>query len=89
MSAPYAGEVMWTDFFASDREVVFVAAIIVIVAVFIVGIVVSNRPDPKMALLLKLMTDFPKESQGEEEDSRPGSEEAEPAPYPRGHEFLS
>ena len=89
MSAPYAGEVMWSNAFTPDGEVVFVAALIIIVAVLIVRIVVSNRPDPKMALLLRLMTDFPKESEGKEEDSRPGSEEAEPAPYPRGHEFLS
>lgn len=42
-------------------ECFFVAALLVILALFIVDSLRSGRPDPKMAFLLDLMRDFPKD----------------------------
>ena len=57
-------------------ECLFVVALLVILALFIVDLLRSGRPDPKMAFLLDLMRDFPKDQNSGRHDRGPfnGSE---------------
>ena len=54
----------------------FVLALLAILALFIVRLLRSGRPDPKMAFLLDLMRDFPKDQNSGRRDRGPfnGSE---------------
>jgi hypothetical protein len=57
-------------------ECFFVVALLVILALFIVDLLRSGRPDPKMAFLMNLMRDFPKDQKRGPSDRGPfnGSE---------------
>lgn len=57
-------------------ECFLVVALLAILALFIVNLLRSGRPDPKMAFLLDLMRDFPKDHNRGRSDRGPfnGSE---------------
>jgi hypothetical protein len=89
MSALYAGIVMWSDVLMLGTEDILIGALVAIVVVFILAVVVNNRPDPKAILLLNLLANLPREAAEEKDESDLESNATETAPHPRGHEFFT
>jgi hypothetical protein len=80
---------MEDDFFMLATEDMLIGAFVAMAVILLLWMVATRRPDPKAALLLSLMADFPKEPEGEQEEPQPGDDEGEAERYPRQHEFFS
>ncbi len=89
MSFPHALDVMWSSSFFQTEGILLLGALSAILVVFILSMVLNDGPDPKMALLLSLMAELPRECVGSDRAPRQEVDEAASAPRPRDREDFS